>query len=279
VSEEKDPPAPLDFGPDEEPPSDPAARAAAERAAREADERDRWAHRRDPDLRPEDGSGERPMPPPRMPAGASRYGWFVGVVAVLLIAYITINALRSNGVGSKGLRVGSQMPPFAAPLATSKLDGDVNVARRSDQGSAGKVPACSVRGPGVLNSCVLERSGPVVLAFTVTSGGQCVHELDAMQRLRPRHPGVQFAAVAIRGDRGALRAQIRRHGWTFPVGYDKDGILANLYGVAVCPQITYALPGGKVTGTSVGVLEAPALERRIARLEAEARRHGWRPGR
>ncbi|HEU4977806.1 MAG TPA: hypothetical protein VFT42_02825, partial [Solirubrobacteraceae bacterium] len=86
------------------------------------------------------------------------------------------------------------------------------------------------------------------------------------------------AAIAIRGDRGALRAQIRRHGWTFPVGYDKDGILANLYGVAVCPQITYALPGGRVTGTSLGVLEAPALDRRISRLEAAARRRGWRPG-
>lgn len=249
---------PLDFGPEEQ--------------------RERWAHRRDPDLPPEDGSGEQ-QPPPRMPAGASRYGWFLGVVVVLLIAYITLNTLRSHGVGSKGLRVGSQMPPFAAPLATSSLDGDVNVARRSDQGAAGKVPACSVRGPGVLNACALERRGPVVLAFTVTSGAECAHELDAIEQVRARHPGVQFAAVAIRGDRGALRRQVRRHGWRFPVAYDRDGILANLYGVAVCPQITYALPGGRVTGTSVGVLDGPALERRVAALEADARRHGWRPGR
>jgi hypothetical protein len=214
-----------------------------------------------------------------MPAGASRYGWFLGVVAVLLIAYVTLNTLRSDPVGSKGLRVGSALPPFAAPLADSKLDGDVNVARRAGQGAAGKVPACSVRGAGVLNSCVLERQGPVVLAFTVTSGAQCTHELDALEAVRARHPGVQIAAVAIRGSRSALRGLIRRHGWGFPVAYDRDGVLANVYGVAVCPQITYALPGGRVTGTSVGVLEAAALDRRIGALEAAARSRGWRPGR
>jgi hypothetical protein len=256
VRPEEDPPSPLGFGPDEQ--------------------RERWAHRRDPDLDEEDHA---PARPPRMPAGASRYGWFVGVVAVLALTYITLNTLRSHGVGSKGLPVGAQMPPFAAPLADSRLDGDVNVARRADQGAAGKVPACSVRRPDVLNSCLLERRGPVVLAFTATSGSQCVHELDALEQVRPRHPGVQIAAVAIRGSRSALRGQIRRHGWRFPVAYDHDGILANLYGAAVCPQITFALPGGRVTGTSIGVLEAPALDRRISALEAAARRRGWRPGR
>jgi hypothetical protein len=222
--------------------------------------------------------GERaPLAPARPPAGASRYGWFVGVVAVLLLAYVSLNTLRSSGPGSQGPVVGSRLPPFAAPLALGGLDGDVNVARKPGQGSAGARPACAVRGPDILNSCQLAERGPVVLAFLATRGARCSRELDRLQALRGRHPGVQIAAVSIRGSRDGLRALIRAHGWRFPVGYDRDGILANLFGVAVCPQITYALPGGRVRATSVGELGAVELERRIAQLERAARATGWQP--
>lgn len=216
-------------------------------------------------------------PEPRLPAGISRYGWFVGVLAVLLIAYVSLNTARSHGPGSQGVRAGERLPPFAAPLAVGPVTGDVNVARRRGQGAAGRRPACEVRGPGILNVCALWERGPVVLAFLATRGTRCSGELDALERERADHPGVQFAAVAIRGDRGELRALVRRHGWRFPVAWDRDGILANLYGVAVCPQITYALPGGRVTGTTIGELGRGGLERRLAALERAARARGWRP--
>jgi hypothetical protein len=216
-------------------------------------------------------------PEPRLPAGVSRYGWFVGVVAALLIAYVALNTARSPGPGSQGVRTGARMPPFAAPLALGPLTGDVNVARRRGQGAAGARPACEVRGPGVLNVCALWERGPVVLAFLATRGARCTGELDALERERARHPGVQFAAVAIRGDRGELRALVRRHRWRFPVGWDRDGVLANLYRVAVCPQLTYALPGGRVTATTIGELGGARLDRRVAALERAARADGWRP--
>jgi hypothetical protein len=216
-------------------------------------------------------------PEPRLPRGASRYGWFVGVVLVLLIAYATLNTLRSDGPGSAGVREGSRMPPFAAPLAVGPLRGDVNVARRAGQGQAGRRPACQVRGPGILNVCALWERGPVVLAFLATRGARCTGELDTLDGLRAAHPGVQFAAVSIRGDRDELRALVRRHRWGFPVGYDADGILANLYGVAVCPEVTYALPGGRVNATTIGRLGRAALDRRIGDLERAARAAGWRP--
>jgi hypothetical protein len=66
-----------------------------------------------------------------------RYGWFLALVAVALIAYISLNTLRSEHVGSTGLKVGSKLPPFAAPLALGPVNGDVNVARKAGQGSAG----------------------------------------------------------------------------------------------------------------------------------------------
>ena len=208
---------------------------------------------------------------------ARRYGWFLAIAAVALIVYVSLNTLRSDHVGSEGLKAGTRLPPFAAPLALGTLKGDVNVARKAGQGSAGDRPACSVRGPGILNSCQLGERGPFVLAFMATRGAQCTRELDAMERARARYPELQFAAVSIRGSRDDLRALVRSHGWRFPVAWDHDGILANLFGVAVCPQLTYALPGGVVHDTSVGELDGSELDARLQSLEQAARAKGWRP--
>ena len=212
-----------------------------------------------------------------LPVGASRTGWFVGVVGVLFLGVVLVNGIRSKGPGSEGVAVGARMPAFAAPLALSDLEGDVNIAIRPDQGEAGSVPACRLRGRRILNVCQLYERGPVVLAFAATRGDECIRQLDTMQGAVGRHPGVQFAAVSIRGDRGDLRNLVRRRGWTFPVGYDRDGVLANLYAVAVCPLVTFALPGGKVTATSLGEAGPAELDRRVRALEAAARKQGWKP--
>ena len=37
---------------------------------------------------------------------------------------------------------------------------------------------------------------------------------------------------------------VREHGWTVPVGLDRDGAVSNLYRVGVCPTIVLAYPGG-----------------------------------
>ena len=112
------------------------------------------------------------------------------------------------------------------------------------------MPACSVRDPQALVSCDLTDTHPTVLVFFVTAGSRCAQELDAVERVRRTTPGVRYAAVAIKGDRARAAALARQRGWRFPVGYDYDGVLANLYGVAVCPHITYILPGGRVDGTT-----------------------------
>jgi AhpC/TSA family protein len=206
-----------------------------------------------------------------------RYGWFLALVALVLIAYVSLNTLRSEHVGSTGLKVGSRLPPFAAPLALGGVDGDVNVARKAGQGSAGDKPACAVRGAGILNSCQLGERGPFVLAFLATRGTQCTRELDRLEQASARHPHLQVAAVSIRGDRDELRDLVRSHGWRFPVAWDHDGILANLFGVAVCPQLTYALPGGRVQATTVGELDGRELDARLGALERAARAKGWQP--
>jgi hypothetical protein len=200
-------------------------------------------------------------------SGRRRYGWFAAAAVLALIVYVSLNTLRSDHVSSRGPKPDSRVPPFAAPLALGDVSGDVNVARKAGEGEAGNRPACSVRGPGILNSCQLAERGPFVLAFLATRGTKCTRQLDVLERARAAHPDVQIAAVAIRGDRGDLRALVRSHGWRFPVAYDHDGILANLLGVAVCPLIVYALPGGIVRESTVGEIDGRALDRRLDALE------------
>jgi hypothetical protein len=221
---------------------------------------------------------ERSAPPTPRSAG-SRYGWFLGVVGVLFLAYITLNTASTERAPTRGVAANRPLPPFAAPLATSALVGDANVARQSGQGRAGNRPACDVRGPDVLNVCQLAERGPVALAFIATRGGHCERVLDRMAALRTDFPGVQMAGVAIRGSRSDLRALVRRHHWPFPVGHDRDGAVANLYGVAVCPEVTFAYAGGIVSGTSIGQLKVSELRARLRALVAGSKARGWTPPR
>jgi hypothetical protein len=185
-----------------------------------------------------------------------RPGMIVGVLALAVIAYITYNSIVSEGPGSRGVQVGRELPAFAVPLALSGLEGDADV---SDG-------ACDRRGSDVLNVCALAERGPVVLAFFAEPIGRCVDQIDVLDRLRGRFPAVEFAAVAVRGDRDDLRRRVRARGWGLPVGYDHDGAVANLYAVAVCPQITFAERGGEVMRTTFGSQDEAQLARQIEAL-------------
>jgi peroxiredoxin len=223
-----------------------------------------------------EGHGE---PPPEPPRRRGRYGWVIGAIFLVWIVYITLNTLRTDSPGSRGVADDRPLPPVAAPLVLSDLDGDANVATRRNQGQAGDRPACDVRGRRILNTCQLAERGPVVLAFYFArSGAACRRQLDVMERVRRRFPGVQFAAFTVRGNRGELRDLVRRHRWGFPVGHDRDGLVANVYGVAGCPTTTLAYPGGIVMHSYVGerLLTDARLRAAVARLVEGSRRRGWK---
>jgi peroxiredoxin len=230
--------------------------------------------------RPDEGAAAPPdadVPPPARPP-TRRYGWLIGVIGLLLIAYITLNTIRTQS--REAPQEGKQLPGFATPLAVSSLNGDANVARRAGSGASGKRPACEVRGDNVFNVCDLAARSPLVLAFFITRGGtECRRELDVMQRVQARFRGVRFAAVAVRGDRGDLRRLIRGRGWTFPIGYDRDGAVANLYGVAVCPTIVFAYPRRLTMLTDFGYLAEAKLAERVRALVVASQRRGWKPPR
>jgi hypothetical protein len=209
-------------------------------------------------------------------AAGPQYGRYAGLLALLILALITVNTIVTKPNGATGIEPGHGLAPFAVPLASGTLNGDANVATGPDQGTAGRVPACTVRGPQILNICQLYERGPVVLVLFV-DGGSCPAVLSDLQALAPSFPGVQFAGVAIKGSRGAVRSLVRSRGLTIPVGIDRDGVLAGLYKVASCPQVSFAYPGGVVQ--SRALLTRPALatlRARVSQLVAAARARGWR---
>jgi hypothetical protein len=176
----------------------------------------------------------------------NRYVWFVGLLALAILTYITVNTIVSSGHGSRGLQPGQQLPPFAAPLATSDYPDGAD----ADTGGS-NVPPCRLTNPGALNICRAARR-PLVLAFMVVGNGTCTKQLDTMQRMTRRFPQVNFAAVAIKAKRSDIAPVVRKHGWTFPVAYDNDGAVASDYDVVVCPTVTFAYAGGRVMRTALG---------------------------
>lgn len=205
-----------------------------------------------------------------------RYGPWAGLLGLLILVLIAINTALTKPTGVAGIEPGHVLPPFAVPLAIGDVNGDANVATRADDGAAGKRPACSVRGAGILNVCQLYERGPVALVLFVDAGS-CLGILEDLQALAPSFPGVQFAAVAIKGDRGRLRKLVRSRSLAdVPVGIDSDGVLASLYRVASCPQVTFAYPGGVVQ--SRALLTRPpraTLRMRLEALVTGARARGW----
>jgi hypothetical protein len=211
--------------------------------------------------------GEPPAPP--------RYGRYVGLLAVLILVLITINTIVTKPNGGSGFAPGEKIAPFAVPLALGTLNGDANVATRTGEGSAGRVPACEVRKASVLNVCELYEHSPLVLALFV-NGGACPGILSDMQALQRAFPAVRFAAVAIKGDRAKLRRLVRTHGLSFPVGIDSDGALVVLYKDASCPQVSFVLPGGAMQSDALlRRVSLSNLRARVARLVAAARARGW----
>lgn len=200
-------------------------------------------------------AGRTTPPPSARPPGASRYGWFVGVVAVLVLTYIAVNTLRTgNGVA---VTRGEKLPPFAVPelFAGGAAGGrDANVANHP----------CRVKLAEALVVCAERR--PLVLALASVKDEETLRQLDAMQRVAPRFPRVHFVGVFLRGDRGKARADTRKRGWSFPLGWDRQGDVAAVYGVRALPVLFVAASGRSTRAVEYRVLDAPELARRLRRL-------------
>jgi hypothetical protein len=209
-------------------------------------------------------------------AGA-RYGRYVAVLAAILIVAFSLHTALTAPKRAASIRPGVRVPPFAAPLALGGPPGEVDVATHAGEGLKGKLPACSVRGPGVLNICQLYERGPVVLVLFFDVGS-CPGVLDDLQRLSRQFPRVGFAAVAVKESASSVARIVRSRQVSVPVGVDTDGRLAGLYTMVSCPQITFIYPGGVVQSAPLSSRPPLAtLQARVGKLVAASRARGWKP--
>ncbi len=227
--------------------------------------------------------GEQPLHPGRPPVLGSwrpvqgrRYGRLVALVAALALVGVLAWIAIDKPHALTGVRPGAKVPPFAVPLALGGLEGDSDIAVKANEGQRGRVPACKERGGGILNVCELYERGPVVLALFIV-GGACEGVLPKLQAAAREFPGVGFAAVAVKGAHAEVRRLVRRERLSIPVGFDRDGSLATLYGMASCPQLSFIYPGGVMQSRALlGTPSRATLAGRVRALVAGSRVRGWR---
>jgi len=204
------------------------------------------------------------------------------VVGLLFLAVIVVAAVNTIGGGGGGGTLGLDrmperwpLPEFAVPAGTGKLEGDANVAQDDCETSAipcpegsQRTPACRVDLPEAIRICdFFDR--PLVISFWFSKGDNCVEQQDLVERVFRRYrEQVGFLSLDIRDDRDTLRDLIRQREWTMPVGYDRDGAVAALYGVGGCPTFAYVYPGGTLESAGIGELTVPQLSDRVDRLLA-----------
>lgn len=203
-----------------------------------------------------------------------RYSLVVGLIFAAVIAIAVINTLGSKDEGTLGLDQFESrwpLPEFAVPNAAGPLEGDANVAQDDCETSqtpcpqsARREPACRISTPGAIRVCDLF-DRPLVISFWFSRGGDdCTAQQDVVNRVYGRYRGrVNFLSLDVRDDRGAVRELVARRGWRMPVGYDRDGAVAGLYRVGICPTFAYVYPGGTLQDASIGELTARQLEARV----------------
>lgn len=206
-----------------------------------------------------------------------RYSIVVGLLFLAIIVVATIHTIEGGGggetLGLEQLPAHWPLPEFAVPAGAGQLEGDANVAQDDCQTSSlpcpegsQRTPACRVHVAGAIRVCDFFGK-PLVMSFWFTKGGGCADQQDVVQRVSERYRGrVGFLSLDIRDDRDTLREVIRQHGWTMPVGYDRDGAVGSLYGVGGCPTFAYVYPGGTLQSASIGDLTVAQLSDHVDRL-------------
>jgi thiol-disulfide isomerase/thioredoxin len=205
-----------------------------------------------------------------------RYSIAAGLLLAVVIAIALFSDIGGDGNGTLGIDERPHrwpLPEFAVPVAAGELEGDANIAQDDCASSrvpcpedAGRTPACQVDGEDAIRVCDLF-DRPSLISFWFSKGGDCVDQQDVVDRVYARYRRqVRFLSLNVRDDRDTVRDFVQQRGWRMPVGYDRDGAVASLYRVGVCPTFAYVYPGGTLQSAGIGELSAPQLSNRIEAL-------------
>jgi hypothetical protein len=206
---------------------------------------------------------------------AAIYSAIVGLVFIAIVIVAGVNTLQTEESGVLGAGDEGDLPlaQFAVPNMRSDLDGDANIAQDDCESARvpcpegdRRTPACAIEVDGAIRVCDLFNR-PLVLSFWFTKGGECEGQQDVFEAVfRSHRDRANFLAINVRDEREEVAALASEHGWTHPIGLDRDGALSNLYRVGGCPTFLYAYPGGILRGTSIGELDAKELSAKVEAL-------------
>jgi hypothetical protein len=206
----------------------------------------------------------------------NRYSLLVGLAFLVLIGIATLHTLTGGGDHILGLEDEPPrwpIPEFAVPAAVGGPEADANVYQ-DDCGSSSlpcpksqrRLPACQITTPGAIRVCDLF-DRPLVISFWFGTESKCEREQDVVSAVSARYRGqVNFLSLDSLDSRGSVKELIRAHGWKMPVGFDRDGAVAALFQVAVCPTFAYVYPGGTLQSSSLGELGVGGLSHHVGEL-------------
>jgi hypothetical protein len=206
-----------------------------------------------------------------------RYSIAVGLIFLALIAVATLHTLTGGG-GEDTLGLDKQparwpLPEFAVPAASGKLEGDANIYQ-DDCGSSSlpcsenppRVPACQITVAGAIRDCDLF-DRPLVISFWFGTENRCERQQSVVSTVAARYRGrVNFLSLDVLDSRESVGELVREQGWTMPVGFDRDGAVAALYRIGLCPTFAYAYPGGTLQSASIGELGVGGLSQHVEEL-------------
>jgi hypothetical protein len=207
---------------------------------------------------------------------SNRYSVAVGLVFLVLIGVATLHTLGGGGEDTLGLDKQPPrwpLPEFAVPAAASGLEGDANIYQ-DDCGSSSlpcgedppRTPACQISTPGAIRVCDLF-DRPLVISFWFGTDSKCERQQAVVSAVAARYRGrVNFLSLDVRDSRGTVRELVREQGWGMPVGFDRDGAVAELFQIAACPTFAYVYPGGTLQSSSLGELAVGPLSHHVREL-------------
>jgi hypothetical protein len=195
--------------------------------------------------------------------GAARaarpYTAAVGVIFLAVIVFAGINSISSE---TPSLEPGDRLPEFAAPSATGQTDKDINIDPKR---------ACKVRVKDAIRICDYFGRPLVMIAWFTRGCDTCRPQLDTVERVRRRFPGVHFIGLDIRDSLDNARKEVREHGWGFPMALDRNGDLSRVYAIVGGPTLFFAYRGGILQRIVRGELDERELVADVEALIRESR--------
>lgn len=204
----------------------------------------------------EDGGPE----PVDVRRAARPYAVVVGVLFLAVIVFVSVNTISTRPIG---LKAGDPLPKFAAPSALGNIDRDANVDPKK---------ACGVRPGDAIRICDYFNRPLVMVAWFTKGCDSCRRQLDTLEAVTRRFPGVGFIGLDIKDSLANARTEVNKHGWrSFPMALDRDGAVSGLYGIVVGPTTFLVYPRGILMSKVLGELDQAQLTRKIEALVKASR--------